>query len=360
MIKIYLSFLFAFITLYSSAQRVDYDNSSRWFLGLNLGGTWNSTDVKNKTATGFGFTLGKSYNYGYGKALSFDLRARYLRGFWYGQDADTTSLANYTGTALSSYKNSLGFTINNFQADVHRLAFELVIHGNGILESTGFDPYIFGGIGLTWAQTFGDLSNDFGSYAYDSLLQNNQLSSSDLENTLDGIYDSPLDGSSNRYMVNFMPSLGFGLGYQVGKRTTIGIEHKTTFTLADNFDGYASSLPRAKNDRYHYTSLYLQFRFKARESQVSDTSVNSSTNVNNYNSVCPSPIISVSNQTTTENNYQYELEATITNINKANEIIVTDQFGNSVPFTYLSNINRLRANIDINSWNKHIYHNCAK
>jgi large repetitive protein len=343
--KIYLSILSLFFFLSISAQRVDYDNSSRWFLGLNLGGTWNSTDVKNKTATGFGFTLGKSYNYGYGKALSFDLRARYLRGFWYGQDADTTSLANYTGTALSSYKNSLGFTINNFQADVHRLAFELVIHGNGILESTGFDPYIFGGIGLTWAQTFGDLSNDFGSYAYDSLLQNNQLSSSDLENTLDGIYDSPLDGSSNRYMVNFMPSLGFGLGYQVGKRTTIGIEHKTTFTLADNFDGYASSLPRAKNDRYHYTSLYLQFRFKARESQVSDTSVNSSTNVNNYNSVCPSPIISVSNQTTTENNYQYELEATITNINKANEIIVTDQFGNSVPFTYLSNINRLRANM---------------
>ena len=83
--KIYLSILSIFFFLSISAQRVDYDNSSRWFLGLNLGGTWNSTDVKNKTATGFGFTLGKSYNYGYGKALSFDLRARYLRGFWYAK-----------------------------------------------------------------------------------------------------------------------------------------------------------------------------------------------------------------------------------------------------------------------------------
>jgi hypothetical protein len=41
--------------------RVDYDNSSSWFLGFNVGGTWNTTDVKNRTDVGWGVILGKSY-----------------------------------------------------------------------------------------------------------------------------------------------------------------------------------------------------------------------------------------------------------------------------------------------------------
>jgi hypothetical protein len=342
-----------FLNAYS--QRVDYDHTSKWFLGFNIGGTWNSTDVKNKTATGWGFTLGKSYNYNYGKALSFDLRARYLRGFWYGQDIDTTSLSNYTGTALSSYQNSPGYTINNFQADVHRLALELVIHGNRIAERTGFDPYIFGGIGLTWHETFGDLKNDFGNYAYDTLLQNGAISSGTLDNTLDGIYDSPLDGSSNKYKVNVMPSLGFGLGYQVGKRTTIGLEHKTTFTLADNFDGYLSEAPRLKNDRYHYTSLYIQFRFRVRENvsggNANDnvTDPNNSNNINNYNTVCPAPVISVLQQTVNATNSPYQIEATVSNVNNANEITLSDQNGTNIPFIFLSNQNRIRAEVSLSA-----------
>ncbi|MEY3425604.1 MAG: hypothetical protein RL679_962, partial [Bacteroidota bacterium] len=36
----------------SFAQRIDYDNSSKWFLGFNLGGTWQTTDVQNKTNVG--------------------------------------------------------------------------------------------------------------------------------------------------------------------------------------------------------------------------------------------------------------------------------------------------------------------
>ena len=365
--KIYLSFLSFFFLLSLSAQRINYDQTSKWFLGFNIGGTWNSTDVKNKTATGWGFTLGKSYNYNYGKALSFDLRARYLRGFWYGQDIDTTSLSNYTGTALSSYQNSPGYTINNFQADVHRLALELVIHGNRIAERTGFDPYIFGGIGLTWHETFGDLKNDLGNYAYDTLLQNGAISSGTLDNTLDGIYDSPLDGSSNKYKVNVMPSLGVGLGYQVGKRVSIGIEHKTTFTLDDNFDGYISTSPRTKNDRYHYTSFYIQFRFRTNESTNSTnetTNTNTSNNINNYNTACPKPVITVSQNTVTGINNSYLLEATITNVNNANEITVSNQNGVNIPFNYIINQNKLQATVSLmpgaNTFTITAQNNCGK
>jgi len=365
--KIYLTIIIACYFLNAYSQRVDYDHTSKWFLGFNVGATWNSTDVKNQTSAGWGFTLGKSYNYDYGKILSFDLRGRYLRGYWYGQDFDTTSLANYSGGALTSYKDSLGFSVNNFQSDVHRLALELAIHANKLRERTGFDPYIFGGVGLTWNQTYGDLKNEFGDYAYDDQLNNGEINSSMIDNNLDGIFDTPLDGSSDKFKVNFMPSLGFGLGYQVGKRVSIGIEHKTTFTLDDNFDGYISTSPRTKNDRYHYTSFYIEFRFRTNESTSSSdetTNTNTSNNINNYNTACPKPVITVSQNAVTGTNNSYLLEATITNVNNANEITVSNQNGANIPFNYIINQNKLQATVSLmpgaNTFTITAQNNCGK
>ena len=365
--KIYLTIIIASYFLNAYSQRVDYDHTSKWFLGFNVGATWNSTDVKNQTSAGWGFTLGKTYNYDYGKMFSFDLRGRYLRGYWYGQDFDTTSLANYSGGALTSYKDSLGFSVNNFQSDVHRLALELAIHANKLRERTGLDPYIFGGVGLTWNQTYGDLKNEFGDYDYDAVLINGELNSSMIENNLDGIFDTPLDGSSDKFKVNFMPSLGFGLGYQVGKRVSIGIEHKTTFTLADNFDGYISTSPRLKNDRYHYTSFYIQFRFKTNESTEDTdetTNTNTSNNINNYNTACPKPVITVSQNTVTGINNSYLLEATITNVNNSNEITVSNQNGVNIPFNYIINQNKLQATVSLmpgaNTFTITAQNNCGK
>ncbi len=369
--NIYLTFIALFYFANVFAQHGDYDNSSKWFLGFNAGATWNSTDVKNKTATGWGLTLGKSYNYDYGKILSFDLRARYLRGYWYGQDYDTTNLDNYFGTgtfaqpstSLNYYKDSLGYSVNNFQADVHRLAFELVIHANRIRERTGFDPYIFGGVGFTWHQTFGDLK-DSTYYDYASLVQDGTLSSM-LTTTLDGIYDTPLDGSSTKTKVNFMPSLGFGLGYQLGKRTTFGIEHKTTFTRGDSFDGFISQTPRARNDWYHYTSAYIQFRFKTHTNTTTETT-NSSSNINNYNTPCPKPVITIGNSTVTVNASTYNLTANITEVNSENEISLTNMMvsnGIAVPFTYNASTHQLQASVTLvpgnNSFTIKVQNNCG-
>ncbi|MDP4866670.1 MAG: hypothetical protein NWR53_08430, partial [Crocinitomicaceae bacterium] len=278
------------ITNTAHAQRIDYDNTSKWFLGLNLGGTWSTTDVRDDLYAGWGLTLGKSFNYDYGRKITFDLRARYLRGKWYGQDLTRTSLSDYNPDnlvdpaqfPLMSYKDSLG-VVNNFQADVHRLGFELVLHANGIRERSGWDPYIFGGVGFTWYQTYGDLySNDSIKKNYSYSAEN--YSKTEISDIIDGVYDSPLVGSTkDKFSVDFMPSLGIGLGYQIGKRTTFGIEHKTTFTLNDHFDGYVDPSSKIKNDLYHYTSLYLQFRFKVR-GNTTVTDENNIENINNYSS----------------------------------------------------------------------------
>ncbi|MFM7637406.1 MAG: hypothetical protein ACKO5W_06030, partial [Crocinitomicaceae bacterium] len=150
--NIYFSLLFLSFTFLSFSQtvRVDYDNSSKWFLGINGGGTWHSTDVKYQVGGGWGLTLGKSYNYNYGRPLTFDIRGRYLNGNWYGQDKDSTALSGLTqDNALYGYQSTPGYTYHNFKSNIHRLALELAIHLNAITQRTGWDPYVFGGVGIT-------------------------------------------------------------------------------------------------------------------------------------------------------------------------------------------------------------------
>jgi len=334
-------FVLAFVFSYhSQTVRVDYDNSSKWFLGFNVGGTWNSTDVKNRTDAGWGILLGKSYGFKSYSPFTFDIRARYLRGFWYGQDTDTTSLAGYSGSALSGYANQ-GFTVHNFQSDVHRLGLELAIHLNRITSRSGWDPYIFGGIGLTWHQTFSDLINQNDTlpgaiYNYSSMLPNSTPLSDQIENTLDDVYDSPLDGyNSNTYNLAFMPSLGFGLGYHIGKRVTLGIEHKTTFTLRDDFDGLVSTV-QPKNDLYHYTSLFLRFRFRGKQPRE---------NVSNL--PCYTPTISIvqPNSGITVTNPQYTIEANLTEVTNSNQISLVNSIGQNVLFNFNSSTKKLTANV---------------
>lgn len=321
-------------------------------MGFNIGGTWNTTDVKNQTSTGWGLVLGKSFNYNYGSVISFDLRARYLRGMWYGQDNDTTSLLNYTGTALQEYKDQYGFTVNNFQSDVHRVALELALHLNTLRERSGWDPYIFGGVGLTFKQTFGDLLDQNGSggiYDYSSMLTNGEIQPQQLSSALDKIYDSPLDGSTNAYQAYFMPSLGFGLGYQIGKRVSLGVEHKTTFTRGDDFDGFVSTTPRLKNDLYHYTSLYLNFRFRTRgngNNTAPTDGTNSTGNINNFNTNCPPPVITFNTQNNQVVNFaQYRLDASVTELQNAQNVTIYNNLNQVVPSNYNTLTKRVTADL---------------
>ena len=331
--KEFLLSLFTFsFCIIISAQKVDYDNTSKLFMGVNLGGTWNTTDVKYKLGAGWGLTLGKSYNYNYGKIVSFDIRARYLSGNWYGQDTSISGLADYSGTALSYYKPQ--GIIHNFKSITRRLALELVVHLNGLTEKTGIDPYVFGGIGLTFNRTYGNLlQNDTSSiYQYPSALSE-----------LDDTYESVLDGyDAKKYEVNVMPSLGFGLGYQIGKATTIGIEHKTTFTQKDAFDGVSNSSPRSKNDLYHYTSLYIQFRVNKtpRENPLPPQTVS-----------CPKPIIKFSNSSkdnSISTSPQFTINASVTNVAGMSNISLLNSSNIMVPYNYDSYSNQLSANVILN------------
>ena len=358
--------LLVFCSLSLNAQKVDYDNASKWFWGLNVGGTWQSTDVSNKTGAGWGLIIGKSFNYNYGKPISFDLRGRYLNGNWYGQDKDSTQLTGLIqgNNALYGYQNGLGYTYHNYKSNVHRLALELAIHLNAITQRTGWDPYIFGGIGLTWNKTYGNLTDSTDFLLTEPTLYN--YSANGINNIkFDKSYETALDGYS-KYRVNFMPSLGFGLGYHIGKRTTLGIEHKTTFTLKDNFDAVESKMPRSKNDLYHYTSLYLNFRLRGRGSSGGSSSSNNVvTNPSNFTTSCPQPVISFLTQNNLSSSQSViKIQAKITEVNNNNFISFKDGNNVAVPFTYNPSTKNFEATVTlsqgVNTFNLIANNNCGR
>lgn len=325
---LWVTLTFLLYCYYTNAQHLDYENHSKWSLGFNVGSTWSTTDVKYDSRGCFSMTLGRTINYDYGRLLSFDVRGRYLGGTWYGQDYDTSDLSNYQGVALKPYKMDadMGFSVNNFQATVHEMSLEFVVHANRFLERTKWDPYVFVGLGATWHKTYGDLIKDtMGDiYSYNA----KQLSKTYIDALMDKIYETPLDGTiKNQFRMNIMPSLGFGIGYQVAPRVSIGLEHKSTFTQIDDFDGFVRE-SKSKQDIYHYTSGFVRIRFKARHLRRSANPTpsvpNSTTTPSNETmNRCDTPVIKLIQPIMSGSrsvNISYTIIASIANVENRQDI----------------------------------------
>jgi hypothetical protein len=324
----------------SFAQKLDYDRDSKWFFGINAGGTWHTTDVKNKTHLGWGLILGRSFNYNYGKKVSFDLRLRYLGGNWYGQDYDTTNVTGnslyYPDGEVAQRYDTLGYTINNFNNEAHELGLEFVLHINSLREKTGWDPYIFGGAGIAWNQSQGDLySQDILDTLNNSYYQYaaNGISKAELNQLSDDIYDTPLDGHIDGYTISFVPNVGIGLAYQVGPKFSIGLEHRTMFYLKNTFDGYAGNSTKwgMENDLYHYSGLLMKFNIGKKKTGT-DVTPNDVTETD-----CLEPKINLrkpSQRTSTVEATDYTFEAIIKNIAGRNNIQFSVNGSMSTNFTY--------------------------
>jgi hypothetical protein len=342
------------------AQKINYE-SSKWFWGMNLGATWHNTDIQSNSYNGWGFTFGRSINYDYGHSLSFDLRGRFLAGQWYGQANDYSTLGQNSNLALQSYLTGNNQYVHNFRTDVRELDIELVLHAAKLRERTGFDPFIFGGLGLTWQQNWADLTDTSGlNYDYNAMAANGPVSEQ-LVGALDNIYETRLDGLINYdWRANWMPSLGFGLAYHRG-RVSFGLEHKTTFTMADDFDGLQDQSLRLRNDWYHYTSAFVQIHFRGQEKRPKPETRPNPVPVNpvpnpdrptppNPVQNCPTPevsIFSAPQNTVTETTAR--LEFTVAFINSVQDLTLTNSFNQSIPFNYNSFSSRVEALVNLNT-----------
>ncbi len=333
-------------------QKLDYDTDSRWFWGLNVGSTWSKADVAKKNDWGFGLTIGKAFNYNYGRKLSFDIRGRYLTGEWYGQNYDTTDISgiypyNLPGT---DYSSTLGYSVLNHKTRVHELSLELVIHANNLRARTGWDPYVFGGIGYSWYKATGNLlGSDDNIIQYDQLVAANDISKESITDVFGILPDyetNLINDPAHEFARNWMPSLGVGLGYQFGKRFSMGIEHKTTFTRADNFDGYILPTGKYANDWYHYTSLYMTFQLRAQpiaEPERQPIVVDQTTPTVKY-----PPIVDYRNpmNDVTVNSSNYNLVVSVANVLEQQQVQLT-QNGRPIYFNWNRNSGTASATITL-------------
>ncbi len=343
--------LFLSLSVYAQ-QKLDYDTDSRWFWGLNVGSTWSKADVAKKNDWGFGLTIGKAFNYNYGRKLSFDIRGRYLTGEWFGQNYDTTDISgiypyNLPGT---DYSSTLGYSVLNHKTRVHELSLELVIHANNLRARTGWDPYVFGGIGYSWYKATGNLlGSDDNIIQYDQLVAANDISIESITDVFGILHDyetNLINDPAHEFARNWMPSLGLGLGYQFGKRFSMGIEHKTTFTRADNFDGYILPTGKYANDWYHYTSLYMTFQLRAQpiaEPERQPIVVDQTTPTVKY-----PPIVDYRNPISdvTVNSPNYNLVVSVANVLEQQQVQLT-QNGRPIYFNWNRNSGTASANVTL-------------
>lgn len=342
-----VTLLFIFIASLSSL----FSQTNHPFeLGFNGGASWEQSDVKmKKLGGGWGLTFGQMYLENKTNPIDWGWRLRYLSANAYGQGTSrSTGLAynsalNGNGgidTAADYYHNG-GFVFQNYKTHLDEVSLEVLIGLNKMRERTRVYPYIFGGLGFTKAVAKTDQLNAGNQrYNYLSIDSTGSASAGDITSRLnsmyDGTYETTADGSNNA-SYKFMPSIGLGLGFQITKGFSMGIEHKMTWALNDVIDGQQwanDNTTTGNNDKYHYSSIWLKFSFGRKERTTSTTSTN--TDVNSYtntNTTTTTTNTNTTNTNTTNNNtvttvgekpkITYTVPATSGNTSTTNSITVT-------------------------------------
>lgn len=338
------------MTIQSNAQFVNYERDGGWNLGFNIGGTWQPKEgfagtnefSKPYAGLGGGFTLGKSLYEKEGAFLAFDLRGRYLGSSNYGWVGVPVSDSTITGDTTS-------MVFRNYKMKLNELSLEGVITLHRLRERTGIILYGFGGIGVTNYRVESDLYDGDGNFnLYDSSYVQSSANATATDLRFDSDNDFETTLQDNKW--SLVPSLGFGLGYQITESFSIGLEHKIAYDiLGDEFDGgELNGLKDGSMDKYHYTALNLRWNLLGRgnvyEPKPNHTNNNwttkppTNTTVNNNQITQESkPLVNIYNPT---NNNQvvhssaYTIKAKVYNVSSSNGITFKQNGLITSGFTY--------------------------
>lgn len=218
---------------------------NQWELGIK-GGLFNvSGDVKALPSWGAGLHVRKAVGY------VFSIRGE----LGYNVGKGLNYRPGYAGNHLQygSYvtaNNSSSPVFHNFRSTIIDGSIQGVVTLNNLRfhkAKTGFNFYLFGGIGgLIW-DTKLDLENNSGIYNYPSVggpydYSNRKDIRKELKDMLDGDYetDAPLNGDEAKLFDRpFKPTLVFGAGMQfkLSDRVSLALENKVTYVKTDLIDG---------------------------------------------------------------------------------------------------------------------------
>lgn len=305
--KRYFTILLLFAaTLQMFAQTPASSRRPLW-VGLDMGGTWQASDMKGLGGIGWSFTLSRYSKLDKTGPLYFGWRFRFLDGRNYGYNyhrlyglqADPVLSSGATNYATPTATND-GYVYSNYRMRFDEFAYELIIGSNG-LRKHGVLLYGFGGIGLThWKTTTNQLDENLQQYDYSQInLATNGNDDALHQNLKDmwrfGDYETIANGSKSSGQWNFMPSAGIGFGYQWSNAVAIGVEHRTTWALNDYIDGVNHDYTGAKtpnNDLYNYDGLFVRWTFGGNGNSRSNVTSNNPTppNPNTY-TPNPNPVV---------------------------------------------------------------------
>jgi len=324
-------------------------------LGFNAGAAWLKSDVKReKLGLGLGLTFGQTYCMNNTSPLLWGWRFRYLNANTYGQDSKKSygiannHVLNGDSDSLLDYYHHDTYVYQNYKTHIDEVSVEVLLGSNRIRQRTNLYPYIFGGAGLVKAVArTNQLDDNNQRYDYANMIDTNGTASnsevlSQIKGIRDGSYETLADGNTSPRW-KFMPSLGVGLGFEVVKGFSIGLEHKMTWAFHDVLDGQrwsGNNSPTGNNDMYHYTSFYLKFSFGRGRGSAS-TSNTTTTGTNNYTAqpAAAAPVITFTNPASspfTTSSVMQTISGTVANVSSVNDIRITQNGLRANGFSYNS------------------------
>lgn len=366
--KTYLFYLLiSLLTLNSSvnAQHINYEDDRGWNLGFNLGGAWQPREATTTTTTipyaGFsgGLTFGKSIFEKPGAFLALDWRFRYLQGWNSGWET-TESILPVADSNITGYRN--------YKMNFNEYSLEAVITLHRLRERTGIILYGFGGVGLNnYAVKSNYTDGIFGYYDY-SQIDPNESDIQIAEDLRRFDNDNNWETTTKARSTEFMPSLGYGLGYQFGPHFSMGFEWKTTYALHDNLDGITNGL----NDRYNYAAMFFSWNLYSSGGRTtytvpdnnnnvvvnSNNNNNSNNNINNWtNTTTPvgnKPLVNITNPSvnnTTVTNPGFTINANVYYVENKQDVIFKQNGVQSYNFTFNTSTNKFVANVTLQPGN---------
>ncbi|WP_299248534.1 hypothetical protein, partial [uncultured Cytophaga sp.] len=330
----------------------------KWLFGMNWGGAWENADVHSRLGTGWGLTLEKEIIADNTSTFGFSLRGRYLHTWMWGREMTpyfgVNNDNNLNGIANPSINyTSNGFVYRNFFTKTDEFSLEGLLILNRLRAHSGFKIYGFGGIGATgYVSKINQLDDRGTMYNYSSVSTSaRSLTRSDLNTLWDKSYETNGVAGQSRNSYVLSGAIGIGIGIKLSPNVYLGWEHKYTYTSTDHLDAsiYRNNGAKSiKNDRYHYSGLFLTVAIGSGSAHVE----NPPDNRTYYPTATPiqKPVITLlsprQNPVQLTDCYA-SIKVSITNISSVNQISVLID-GNTLPSNYYT-FNAVTQIVEINA-----------
>ncbi|MCB8994671.1 MAG: hypothetical protein H6538_03580 [Bacteroidales bacterium] len=226
----------------ANAQKAIYTTRGGISLGFGVGGAYQQSDIARSLGTAFDFTLGSQLYKREGAFFSADWKFRYLKGENIAYDPRINTDGSYSNLdyKFSSYDLELGLTLNRLREKTR-----IVVSG-------------FAGAGITHGRSFTDLydaNNNLYNFGSIDPNRDSKLIYKDLVNLSDKDFETSLINKAA-----LLPTAGIYIGYQFSPSFSIGIEHKTNFSLSENNSSTGINMDNrivsgSRLDMNHYTAI---------------------------------------------------------------------------------------------------------